>query len=79
MNYEQYKRFHYLLEIENTLERILSRDIKNIIFQYIKKDDGIILENDELICKIKLDGEYLKFYSYKKTIKEWSSARFYIF
>ena len=73
MNYEQYKRFHYLLEIENTLERILSRDIKNIIFQYIEdKNSGILLENNESICRLKLEGKSLKIDSYDKTIKKWS-------
>ena len=75
MTYNQYKKFHYLLEIEQGLEKIVSKNIKDIIFGYLGNNDSILyLENPESKCRIKIEKDSLKFDMYNKKLEEWSSG-----
>ena len=75
MTYNQYKKFHYLLEIEKGLEKIVSKNIKDIIFGYLGNNDSILyLENPESKCRIKIEKDSLKFDMYNKKLEEWSSG-----
>ena len=78
MTYNQYKKFHYLLEIEKGLEKIVSKNIKDIIFGYLGNNDSILyLENPESKCRIKLEKDSLKFDMYNKKLEKWSSGDIY--
>ena len=75
MNYQQYKKFHFLLKIEKELERIVSKDVKEIIFGYIGNDTStLLLENNECICRFRLNGKSLVLDSYDKAINTWSDS-----
>jgi hypothetical protein len=75
MTYNQYKKFHYLLEIEQGLEKIVSKNIKDIIFGYLGNNDSILyLENPVSKCRIKLEKDSLKFDMYNKKLEKWSSG-----
>ena len=75
MTYNQYKKFHYLLEIQKGLEKIVSKNIKDIIFGYLGNNDSILyLENPESKCRIKIEKDSLKFDMYNKKLEEWSSG-----
>lgn len=75
MTYNQYKKFHYLLEIEQGLEKIVSKNIKDIIFGYLGNNDSILyLENPVSKCRIKLERDSLKFDMYNKKLEKWSSG-----
>ncbi len=75
MNYNQYKNYHNLLNIEKELEKIVSKNIKNIIFGYVGHDNSILyLDGQESKCRIKLGKDTLKFDMYNKKLEKWSSG-----
>jgi hypothetical protein len=78
MNYNQYKKFHYLLELEKGLEKIVSKNIKNIIFGYVGHDNSILyLDGHDSKCRIKLGKNSLKFDMYNKKLEKWSNGDIY--
>jgi len=78
MNYNQYKKFHYLLELEKGLEKVVSKNIKNIIFGYVGHDNSILyLDGRDSKCRIKLGKDALKFDMYNKKLEKWSSGDIY--
>ncbi|MBQ28179.1 MAG: hypothetical protein CMH81_08620 [Nitrospiraceae bacterium] len=78
MNYNQYKKFHYLLELEKGLEKVVSKNIKNIIFGYVGHDNSILyLDGRDSKCRIKLGKDILKFDMYNKKLEKWSSGDIY--
>ena len=77
-SYNEYKYFRQLFEIEKILEIILSKHVKNIIFQYRGNDNSILyLDNNEVKCRIKIENQSLKFNMYNKKLDKWSNGDIY--
>jgi hypothetical protein len=78
MNYNQYKKYHNLLKLEKELEKIVSKNIKDVIFGYIGYDNSILyLDGKDSKCRIKLGDNSLKFDMYNKKLEKWSSGDIY--
>jgi hypothetical protein len=77
-SYLEFKKFHHLLEIENKLENILSKPIKDIIYKYKGNENPVLfLENNEVKCRLQLKDRELKLDMYDKKLNQWSNGNIY--
>jgi hypothetical protein len=75
-SYQEYKNYHYLFKIENYLVRILSKPIKDIIFNYKGNQNSIMfLENNEVKCRMQLREKTLQMDMYDKKLNKWSERK----
>ena len=74
-SYNQYKNYHYLLEIEKRLEILLSKSVKDMIFKYKGNDySNFYLEDNDVKWRVKIKNEALKFDMYNKKNNKWSNG-----
>jgi hypothetical protein len=77
-SYKEYKKFHHLLKIENYLEKILSKPIKDIIFTYKGNENYIMfLENNQVKCRMRLKEKVLQLDMFDKKLNKWSNGNVY--
>lgn len=77
-SYQEYKNYHYLFKIENYLVRILSKPIKDIIFNYKGNENYIMfLENNQVKCRMQLKEKVLQLDMFDKKLNKWSNGNVY--
>ena len=77
-SYLEFKRFHYLFEIEKKLENLLSKPVINIIYKYKGFDNHkLFLENTKVKCRMQLQDNALKLDMYDKKKQKWSNGNIY--
>tara|TARA_B100000586_G_scaffold110813_1_gene79741 strand:- start:195 stop:581 length:387 start_codon:yes stop_codon:yes gene_type:complete len=77
-SYQEYKNYHYLFKIENYLEKILSKPIKDIIFNYKGNENYIMfLENNQVKCRMQLKEKVLQLDMFDKKLNKWSNGNVY--